>query len=217
VCTGRPGYYIDSPDSNRRSAYFVHDGARPISESELRAVQQDVRAAGVPNGLGGCCSGKVAAKIKASCLKVWPEVCSLPMSRIVQSVDEALKRRGLGNVRVGVDVQITGFVGPRCEATDPECGPLSSRDWDRPDAPPLKRAGCVAGRVRSAAPNQVTPGHACAHDGECTIGACGAECLRWDQLPGQMWCQERGLIEQPPVRYCGCLAGRCDWFGPAPQ
>jgi hypothetical protein len=49
------------------------------------------------------------------------------------------------------------------------------------------------------------------------VGECGAACLRWDLLPGQMWCEDIGRLEEPPLMYCGCVAGRCDWFRPAAQ
>ena len=119
-----------------------------------------------------------------------------------------------GLARLDHEPVLDGIVGPRCEATDPKCGPVSSRDWDRPDAPPHNQTGCVAGRARLAAPHEVTPGLACTHDGECLVGACGATCLRWDQPLGPMSCEEPGDIEDQPVTYCGCVAGRCDWFRP---
>ena len=49
-------------------------------------------------------------------------------------------------------------------------------------------------------------------DGECLIGHCGASCVRWDQPLGSPWCEDIGRLEEPPVTYCGCVAGRCDWF-----
>jgi len=215
LCTDGPGWFRDAADRARRSAYFVHEGTRAISEPELKALQATIRGLGIPNGLGGCCSPRVAKETQVFCLKFWvQEVCRLPLSRIVQAVDEGLRHEGIESVRVGIDVSVDGIVGPRCEATDPACGPVSSRDWDRPDAPPRAQTGCVAGRARLAAPNEVTPGLACVHDGECLVGACGEKCLRWDQPLGPMSCEERGDIEEKPVTYCGCVAGRCDWFRP---
>jgi len=216
VCADGPGWFPDAADRARRSAYFIHDGTRTISEPEIRAVAEAMRPIGISSGLGGCCSPKVAKETQVFCLKFWPaDVCRLPMSRIVQEVDEALRRQGLESVRVGVDVMLSGTVGPRCAATDPACGPISSRDWEWPPrVPPSKHVGCVAGRVRVAEPNQVTPGSACAHDGECVVGACGEQCLRWDQPLGPSSCNDVGRLEEGPVTYCGCVSGRCDWFRP---
>jgi hypothetical protein len=216
VCADGPGSFHDAADRARRSAYFIHDGTRAISESELRAVQEAVRGLGIGNGLGGCCSPNVAGQTHVSCLKFWvEEVCRLPLSRIVQTVDEALRHLEIDDVRVGLDVTVGGMVGPRCEAIDPGCGPLSSREWEwGPDVHRSSRGGCVAGRVRVAEPNALTPGAACAHDGECLVAGCGETCLRWDQPLGPSSCEDRGRLEEPPVTYCGCVSGRCDWFRP---
>jgi hypothetical protein len=159
----------------------------------------------------------VAREAHVLCLQFWSGACYLPMSRVVQTVDDELRKRGLADVRVGIEVDITGVVGPRCEPPDPDCGPISSRDWDGPDeSAPSKPAGCVAGRVRLAEPNEVTPGRACVHDGECSVASCGTTCVRWDQYPHEMWCEDVGRLGKPPVVYCGCVAGRCDWFRVAP-
>jgi hypothetical protein len=217
VCTDGYGHYVQPAERARRSSYFIHGGARTISGPEAKGVLEATRGAGSSSGLGGCCSPAVARKEHVLCLKFWSDVCRLPISRIVQAVDDQLKRRGLEDVRVGVEIDIDGPVGPRCEPRDPTCGPISSREWDRPDAPRSTPAGCVAGRVRVAAPDEMTPGRACVHDGECSVGACGAQCVRWDQLPGQMWCEDVERLEKPPVTYCGCVSGRCDWFRPAAE
>jgi len=217
VCTDGFGSFRDADDRARRSAYFVHKGTRRISEAEFKAVQMAVLA--IPGlrasvGLGGCCSPQVAKKTDAFCLKVWlQEVCDMPLSRIVQATDEALRQRGLEHVRVGVDVMVDGPVGPGSAAADPRCAPLSSQDvewW--PNVPRSSASGCVAGRVRVAEPHQETPGLACAHDGECLVAACGEKCLRWDQPLGPLTCPDHGRLEDAPVTYCGCVSGRCDWF-----
>lgn len=217
VCTDGPEHYRDDADRARRAAYFIHEGTREISYAEEREVQLAIQGLGIENGLGGCCSPRVAKETHVSCLKFWMrEVCSIPLSRIVQTVDEALRKRGLEDVRVGVGVSVGGIVGPRCEATDAACGPLLGREQDWNLASPSHPPGCVAGRVRVAEPKQVTPGLACVQDGECVIGHCGGSCLRWDQPLGSPWCEDVGRLEEPAVTYCGCVAGHCDWFRVAP-
>jgi len=220
VCTDGPENFRDAADRARRAAYFIHEGTREISYAEEREVQQALFA--LPGlratiGLGGCCSPKVAKETHTSCLKVWlNEVCNVPLSRIVQTTDEALKQRGLEDVRFGVSVSVGGVVGPRCEATDPACGPLTEREQTWNLASPSHPAGCLAGRVRVAEPHQVTPGLACVQDGECLIGDCGAQCLRWDQPLGPSTCDDVERPQKDPVPYCGCVAGHCDWFRVAP-
>jgi hypothetical protein len=221
VCRDGPGSFLDAADRARRSAYFVHGGMRRISESEFKTVQLAVMA--VPGlrasvGLGGCCSPKVAKETNAFCVKVWlNDVCNVPLSRLVQAADEALRLQGLEKVRVGLDVMVDGTVGPRCEVSDPRCGPLTWRDQNWMLTAPSRPAGCAAGRVRTAALNQVTPGLGCVQDGDCLIGACGEKCLRWDQSLGSPMCPDRGRIEEEEPSYCGCVSGRCDWFRPAAQ
>ena len=81
VCADGPGWFPDAADRARRSAYFIHDGTRTISEPEITAVAEAMRPIGVSSGLGGCCSPKVAKETQVSCLKFWPaDVCRLPMS-----------------------------------------------------------------------------------------------------------------------------------------
>jgi len=182
----------------------------------MRKLQEAVTATGNASGMGGCCSPKVMSTTKVHCLKVWVRhVCQTPMSGIVQAVDGALQRWGLETESVGVEVNVDGMVGPRCEATDSQCGPLTWHDETWMLTPPSHPPGCATGRVRIAAPNDMTPGLACMQDGECLIGACGEKCLRWDQPLDPMTCAEPGELEEKRVTYCGCVAGRCDWFRPA--
>ena len=201
------------PEGAGRSAYFIHEGSRGATGEETRAVLEASRGLAESSGLGGCCSPKVANDTQVYCLKLWSSVCRLEVSRIVRAVDLELRRQGLTNVRIGIDLSLGGAVGPRCEPTDPSCGPLSSRDWDRPDAPRLSPSGCVTGRERLAPPGVMTAGRTCAHDGECAIAGCGTSCLRWDQAPAFESCED-GPSENSPARYCGCVAGYCAWFRP---
>jgi len=172
---------------------------------------------GSANGLGGCCSAEVEKEIKVLCLKVQSGLCREPMSRVVELVDRLLRQRGLADVRIGVDVSVSGEVGPRCEPTDPACGPVPAR---KRDAVAAHQTACVAGRVLLGADADADEaargrGRTCAHDGECLVVGCARECLRWDQTESLTWCD---LVYEPspkqPPTYCGCVAGRCDWFRP---
>jgi hypothetical protein len=178
-------------------------------------VLEEVRGAGEVSGLGACCSPLVATEAKVLCLKFWAAFCRAPMSTVVRSVDYVLRRHGLADVRVGVDVSLKGEVGPRCEPTDPSCGPLP--DWQG-DAALAQQTGCVAGRVRVGRPDSEPQGGACAHDGECLIGArgCAERCVRWDEPASFEACAGVDFPNQhrrPPI-YCGCVEGHCDWFRP---
>ena len=112
-------------------------GTREISEGEIKEVIEAVRGAGDTSGIGGCCSPEVAkANDRILCLRFWSDVCRLPMSRVVQQVDEELRRRGLGDVRVGVGISIGGYIGPRCVPGDPACGPISQYEAESAIPPP---------------------------------------------------------------------------------
>ena len=113
-----------------RSAYFVHEGTREITELEARAVLKAVRS-GSESGLGGCCSAEVERKIKVLCLRLQTGLCRQPMSRVVEFVDRVLRQRGLADARIGVDVSLRGEVGPRCDGRIPACGPVPARKRER--------------------------------------------------------------------------------------
>jgi len=177
----------------------------------LKAVRS-----GRESGLGGCCSAEVKKEIKVLCLKLQTGLCREPMSQVVQSVDRVLRQRGLADVRIGVDVSLSGEVGPRCEPADPACGPVPAR---KRDAAPPQQTACIAGRVLLGSEGEEPlrgRGRTCAHDGECLVVGCQRECLRWDQPESFVWCD---LVYEPtskqPPTYCGCVAGHCDWFRPA--
>jgi hypothetical protein len=138
------------------------------------------------------------------------------MRQIVQTIDRVLRQRGLADVRIGVDISLSGEVGPRCEPSDPACGPVPAR---KRDAAPPDPASCVAGRVRlgGETDDDAPRGRTCAHDGECLIVGCDRECKRWDETPSLSWCDlvYEPNVSPPPPTYCGCVAGHCDWFRPA--
>jgi len=210
-CAGPPG----------ASAYFIHDGARTLTDDELFAVQRTIVAsigAGATTGIGGCCSPEVAARTKVACLKIWTGLCVVSMSQLVDWVDDALRQHGLEGGRMGVDISVGGAVGPRCEPNDPACGPLDARDPY--GAAVRSQPGCATGRVPLAsghdpdAPERVSAGQ-CTHDGECVIDSCESRCAAWNTASGGTTsCDDRGRDEEEPA-YCGCVSGRCAWFLPA--
>jgi hypothetical protein len=103
----------------------VHNGTREISDVEALALLEEVRAAGDMSGLGACCAPSAATGVKVLCLKFWEAVCRRPMSTVVQSVDNVLRRHGLADVRVGVNVILKGEAGPRCQPTESVLWPPS--------------------------------------------------------------------------------------------
>jgi len=119
--------------------------------------------------------------------------------------------------------------GPRCLATDPQCGPefapyvsdLSNPPpvWHgphgetgdmclRPDAPRYPTFAGLAQRV-----------DACRDDGECVVMGCGDVCFSYARP--RALCHGGGPLREYklpadaaplPPRWCGCVDGRCTLF-----
>ena len=170
------------------------------------------------SGLGGCCSPEVAKQHGGVCLRVWVGLCGLAMSELVGWVNEELEASRLGDARIGVDVSVSGPVGPRCTPSDPDCGPLDGRQTG--STPIRSEAGCVTGRA--PLPDRPDPdaggrrsGGACGQDGDCVVAGCGPNCVPWnesDRLPS--WCDDVERTDRAP-EYCGCVERRCTWFRPS--
>ena len=173
---------------------------------------------GASTGIGVCCSAEIAAKTKVACLKVWTDLCSLSTLELVRSVDDALRDQGLGTGHIGVDVSIGDRVGPRCDASDPACGPLDERVPVGPGV--ASQPGCEAvrwpvGQFPISAPSWRVSRGACAHDGECVIDSCGSRCAPWNAARGSTsMCDDSEHADKEPA-YCGCIDGHCSWFRPA--
>jgi hypothetical protein len=101
----------------------------------------------------------------------------------------------------------------RCQSTDPACGQMPSSDQ------PLEQSLYVAAWPR------VAPGGddasftyeagACAHDGECYDPGCGYSCLSTRDVQATWaWCiSEPVITASMRGQFCGCVSGRCRWFG----
>ena len=211
ACDGRSG----------KHAYFIHDGPRKLTDGQVQAVQRALVAfvgGSASTGIGGCCGPEIAAKTQVVCLKVWLGVCNIQMSQIVAVVDGALRERGLADGHIGVSISAGGRVGPRCEPTDPVCGPL---DDSYPAGPGVRsEPGCEAerwpidGGPLTSSSGRISVG-ACAHDGECVIDNCESRCAPWNMETGGMSTCDDQQHHDKESAYCGCVSGRCAWFRPA--
>ena len=95
-------------------------------------------------------------------------------------------------------IHVLGERGPRCEASDPTCGPLPHRlnvDAGPPPDEPRRCPWLSAYFDRGA----------CTSDGECVVGGCGNVCAQWSIVP------VGGVCPGVPARWCGCVAGRCSF------
>jgi hypothetical protein len=100
-------------------------------------------------------------------------------------------------------------VMPRCEASDPDCGPEAFRGVC------VASLGFQPGVARRPIGRGHDPNRPCSFDGECVNSGCGYQCLSVRTL-------ERGTtftcIGHPATdalldrALCGCVEGSCSWF-----
>ena len=196
-----------------RAATFVHEGTRPITAAEQETLQMALVEKGLSShGRSGCCAAEGRTGPDLSCINLRLRACEARMTEIVEWIDAALARKGLGAVRVGIDIHIVGAIKP-CDPAQATCGPRASLRWSAPRPRPTGQ--CEARRLPMPATftegtEPITSGGRCAHDGECGILACGRRCVPWDADPaGPEWCD---VTWGPKEAYCGCVADQCAWF-----
>jgi hypothetical protein len=134
-----------------------------------------------------------------------------PCPAVPNGLGEGAPRREPAGGRTAAD-RIWGMTGPRCQPSDPACGPISDRrvkGWGG-------LSGCVVERVPLTHEDEPSGG-ACAHDGECVLSGC-VHCVGWEKYRSTTishGCHRiPGEGEDKPIVYCGCVAGQCDWFRP---
>jgi hypothetical protein len=95
---------------------------------------------------------------------------------------------------------------PRCEATDPDCGP-EAFDHD-----------CIPAHYHRY---PIFPGPSprnCRWDGECVNSGCGYACEPVSEAGRVFTCEgHRDLDELLDGALCGCVSGACQWFNPQPR
>jgi hypothetical protein len=98
---------------------------------------------------------------------------------------------------------------PRCEASDPDCGPEPFRGT------------CVAGLGFQPGVSRVPisrghdPDRPCSFDGECVNSGCGYQCLSVQTLQANTAYTCIGLPKVDALldrALCGCVEGSCSWF-----
>lgn len=106
------------------------------------------------------------------------------------------------------------IVRPRCEASDPDCGPETFRGV----CPAAVGYEPGVGRYPLVS-DPLTPGHACTYDGECINSGCGYQCSSIATIEKRIadqivfTCEARvGLEEIYNRALCGCVQGNCVWF-----
>jgi hypothetical protein len=183
-------------------AYLVsREGARELTEGELKALKDSLFAAGVDSaGLGavGCPPSKrhlgVVLQVRENTVT--------PVA-LAERLEAAATQAG-GDVAAWVEVQILSAPGPRCAPDDPACEPIPYE------------AACVekthydpkGERVPVGVHGYGSPG-ACRYDGECIVGGCGNQCVSTSSVVGAATCE--GYAHWQEV-FCGCVQTKCVWF-----
>jgi hypothetical protein len=184
------------------STYMIaRDGERELGEQELRAVQGGLFH-GLPGmesaGIGGVrCLSPSAPPALGITLQV-RENSATPVQ-----IAEKLATLGPAGARARVEVTIVSAPGPRCAPDDPACEPLpyQAACVEKTDYDPKRKRTIVRAGGGTDLP--------CAHDGACTIGGCGNECVPTSDIPLPGTCQAYARWQNV---YCGCVQNTCAWF-----
>jgi hypothetical protein len=177
----------------------VGDGA-PLSRipvaTDLRAIGQ---LRGVLNLEGAPCALGDAGAMRDD-LIVYYARCTSTLTELAGEIARLWSATpSLAGGSATLCIHVVGERGPRCEASDPTCGPLPLHASVDAGPPPDEPRRCP---WLSTDFDQ----GACTSDGECVLGGCGNVCAQWSIVPVDSVCL--GVAG----RWCGCVAGRCSFF-----
>lgn len=163
-------------------------------------------------GAGLCCTASPRL-----CVRVEFPLCASTSAQIEEAFTTAVELQETGPLALGLVIETQGYIGPRCRADDPACGPMPYNDPPaerlarEPDRFALPYDAHLPRRVVTPAPaprdEAPTPARlTCGHDGDCVPG-----CLVWrDRRAGQ---PAAGVLHGALLdAYCGCVEGTCQYF-----
>jgi hypothetical protein len=156
-----------------------------------------------PKDLGPEGSGEACSLLSRGCVCTkGDEVCAQPK-------DIAMRWAGYGEIEFD-DAGSIALPTPvrRCAARDRDCGPVPSTHVC------LERTGYVAQAPRIRDDRLI--GDECGYDGECIVHTQGCEtgCVSFMRA-GEGFsdvCISMPEAPKVPLRFCGCVKGRCAWF-----
>ena len=184
------------------AAYVLtREGQRELTNRELLTVQD-----GLFNGLPGRASagvGGVRCPRSSSPGAIGVHLEIREHSATPVEIAEKLAALAPEGAIARVQVTIISAPGPRCAPDDLACEPLpyGAACVEKTDYDPQGKRTIVRAGGGTDAP--------CAHDGECTIGGCGNECVPTSDIPLPGTCQ---LYTRWQNVYCGCVQNACAWF-----
>jgi hypothetical protein len=198
---------------NARELRLEQEGARSPSNEEVFALSDafnkakvTIQGAWVRAGVGECCSGCAAEEggPRGACVRLHAPLCT-PLDEIARALSAEVAKAGLGDARMSFCLGLEGRAGPRCEASDPSCGPLPYYGTLEGGGYDCREERVFIGSSLSHLPSRDTTAR-CSHDGDCIAGA--NKCVHWSSQGG-------GTLEMhvggPPM-FCGCVEGTCGWF-----
>jgi hypothetical protein len=134
-------------------------------------------------------------------VQLWARDVKAPPEVLARTMVAALAPLA-GNPTARIQVTVRTTPGPRCDPSDPICGPLPYQAMciERTDYDPKAPRKFVRGQGRSGE---------CVHDGECFVAGCGNNCVpaKLTDLAGTCECYSHWQNV-----YCGCVHKACAWF-----
>jgi hypothetical protein len=185
-----------------RNAYVIaRDGQRELDGQELSNLNTNLFH-GLP-GMEEAGAGGVRCLSPSSLPAVGLTLRVRENSATPGQIAEKLATLVPDGAIARVEVTIISAPGPRCAPDDPTCGPLpyAAACIEKTDYDPKGKRTIVRAGGGTNLP--------CSHDGECTIGGCGNDCVPTSDVPRPGTCQ---LYTRWQNVYCGCLQNACAWF-----
>jgi len=187
------GYGLTAPGARR----LTPDELLPLKE---KLAPEMIGLEGVTSiGVGGCCNVGGAPFDKEGCIRIDVDRETPAVARVPALV--AKVRTAETDIRVSIHQGAPR--APRCQKTDPACGPTpyeghmcvdadATRDWSRERVTARRTEG------------QPAP---CEHDGECV--SCNTICTSYKYRPSACTLE---LSTRLTKAYCGCIDRGCAWF-----
>ena len=169
-----------------------------VSEAEVEGLfeQYEQSMLGFPGALGvgqgECCEGA-----DERCLSVLVEAWNFDFGEALAYANELFA--GVDGGCLGVRVLLVGDLGPRCEESDPDCGPLYCNE------PPPYDPGAPRFPVETEESEGI-----CTHDGDCYIS--NQRCIDFNTPPSKKGPFGGNCAGIDDPLYCGCVEDECRWY-----
>lgn len=199
--------------AREREHVLVREGTRPWTEEEIAALREaHERELFALGGVQGSGSGIYCDDPSgvARTLGIEVDVCAHRLEELAEWLAERTARVLPADATATFCVQLQGALGPRCERSDPGCGPVPYSGRESVAVPACERPRAVQTWTIERGLSR----GACTHDGECLRAGCGNHCVAWPEGGFAATCEAYVSLEEGPA-FCGCVEGQCAWFHPS--